>query len=125
MGAANGPEESGNTVNAAVLVTPLYTAEMVAAVDALTGAVLTANVALVAPAVTVTLAGTLATAGLLLDSETTVPACGATLDRLITPCTLEPPVTLAGLSARLCRLAGGGGGAGGVTVTFAVLVAPL
>ncbi len=53
----------------AVLVTPAYDAEMVTGVEAVTALVVTVKVALVAPAATVTLAGTLA-APLLLESIT-------------------------------------------------------
>ena len=49
---------------------------MVTAVDAATALVLTVNVALVAPAATVTLEGTLA-AVLLLESVTSAPPDGA------------------------------------------------
>ena len=51
----------------AVLVTPAYDAEMVTGVDAVTALVLTVNVALLAPAATVTLAGTVAVDVLLLE----------------------------------------------------------
>src|SRR5436853_278251 len=62
----------GSTVSEAVLVTPAYDAEMVTGVDAVTALVLTVNVALLAPAAIVTLAGTLA-APLLLESSTCAP----------------------------------------------------
>ena len=61
---------AGATVIEAVLVAPPQAAEMVTAVDAVTALVLTVNVALVAPAATVTLEGTLAAAVLLLESAT-------------------------------------------------------
>jgi hypothetical protein len=72
---------------------------MVTGVEVLTDAVLTANVALKAPAGTVTLAGTVAALVLLLDSVTTAPPDGAALVRLAVPCEVLPPTTLAGLSA--------------------------
>ena len=50
---------------------------MVAEVDAATALVVTVNGALVAPAGTVTLAGTVAAAVLSLDSETCAPPAGA------------------------------------------------
>src|SRR3989442_12806020 len=64
------------TMRVAVRGTPLYTAEMVTGVDAVTALVVTVNVALVAPAGTVTLAGTVA-AELLLDSVTCAPPAAA------------------------------------------------
>src|SRR6266403_1247157 len=68
---------AGVTVSEADLVTPLYIPEMVTVVDAATALVLTVNVALVAPATTVTLDGTLAATVLLLESVTTAPPVGA------------------------------------------------
>ena len=57
----------------------------------------------VVPAATVTLDGTLATAGLLLESETTASACAA--PESITKAEVgEPPATLDGLAVTLCRL---------------------
>jgi len=56
---------------------------MVTAVDATTPLVLTVNVALVAPAATVTLEGTVAAAVLLLESATCAPP--AVLLRLASP----------------------------------------
>src|SRR5439155_13086108 len=52
----------GSTVREAVLATPAYDAEIVTGVDVVTAPVLTVNVALLAPAATVTLAGTVAAA---------------------------------------------------------------
>ena len=98
---------------------------IVTGVDAVTALVVMVNVALVAPAATVTLAGSVATAGLLLDNVTTAPPVGAALVSVTVPCEDPPPVTLVGLTLTLCRLAGGGAAAGGVTVTVAVLVVPL
>ena len=69
---------------------------MVAAVDVVTDVVETANVALVAPAATVTLAGT-NTDALLLDSATPV-ADAATPVSVTVPCAAVPPVTLVGLT---------------------------
>lgn len=60
----------------------------------------TLNVALVLPAGTVTLAGTLAAAVLLLDSATTAPPAGAAVVSVMVPWDGLPPATLAGLSAR-------------------------
>src|SRR3989442_14947236 len=107
----------GFTVSAAVLVTPARTAEMVAAVEAVTEAVVAVKVVLVVPAATVALAGTPATAVLLLDSATTAPPAGAALVKGTLPCDVPPPVTLVGFSVRVFRLAGGG-----TRVTVSVLV---
>jgi hypothetical protein len=52
-------------VRVAVLVDPAYVAVMVTGVDAVTAVVFTGNVALVAPAGTVTLLGTVAADALL------------------------------------------------------------
>lgn len=58
---------------------------MVADVEDDTACVLTVNVRLVDPAATVTLAGTVATAVLLLDSATTAPPEGAAEDNVTVP----------------------------------------
>jgi|SRR5882762_1713215 len=73
---------------------------MVTEVDAATVLVVTVKVALVAPAGTVTLEGTLATAVLLLESRTWASPAGAGPLRVTVPvedCT--PPTTLVGSSA--------------------------
>ena len=67
---------TGFTVSVAVCV-PLYVPVIVTGVAAATVNVVTGNVAVVAPAATVTLAGTVAAAVLLLDSATTAPPAGA------------------------------------------------
>src|SRR5260370_42434982 len=73
---------------------------MVTAVDAVTVLVLTVNVALVAPAATVTLAGTLAAAGLLLGRVTSAPPDGAGPLNVTVPVEdCGPPIKLVGLSA--------------------------
>ena len=69
-------------------------------VAALTALVLTVKLALVAPAATVTLAGTLAAAVLLLESDTTAPPAGAGPLNVTVPVEDAPPVTLLGLSVR-------------------------
>jgi hypothetical protein len=71
---------------------------MVTVVDAVTALVLTVNVALVAPAVTVTLDGTLAAVVLLLESVTCAPPAGAGPLRVTVPAEEFPPVTLVGFS---------------------------
>jgi hypothetical protein len=59
--------------------------------------VFTVNVALVPPAATVTLVGTVA-ADALLESETAAPLLGAGPLRVTAPVVGEPPLTLLGLS---------------------------
>lgn len=68
----------------------------------------TANVALVDPAGTVTLAGTLATAVLLLDSDTTAPPLGAPEVSVTVPVEPVPPVTLDGFTETADSEAGAG-----------------
>jgi hypothetical protein len=96
---------------------------MVTAVEAETALVLTVKVALVAPAATVTLEGTLAAVVLLLESATVAPPAGAAPLNATVPVEEFPPVTLVGFIESEER-EGGGGGAG-VTVSEADLVAPL
>ena len=69
----------------------------VTGVDTVTTDVVTANVAVVAPAATVTLAGTVA-AALLLASATTAPPAGAAAESVTVPVEPAPPVTLEGFS---------------------------
>jgi len=82
--------------------------------------VLTVKVALVALPGTVTLAGTLATPGLLLDRLTTAPPLGAGALSVTVPVEELPPVTLVGL-----RLSDESVGGAGVTVSEADRVVPL
>ena len=89
---------------------------MVTEVDVATGLVLTVKLALVPPAGTVTLEGTVA-AGSLLESVTCAPPAGAGPFSVTVPAEGLPPVTLAGLSASEETI-------GGITVTEAVCVAP-
>jgi len=70
---------------------------MVTEVDAVTGLVLTVKVALVAPAGTATLEGTLA-APLLLESVTCAPPAGAGPLSVTMPVEEFPPETLVGFS---------------------------
>src|SRR5712691_5335185 len=116
---------AGETVSRAVLVTPPKEAEIVTEVDAVTDTVVTLNVVLVLPAGTVTLpiAGTLATAVLLLERVTTAPPVGAAALKVTVPVEDAGPTTLVGLSASVESVTGGGG-AGGETVSSAVLVRP-
>jgi hypothetical protein len=96
---------------------------MVTVVDAATALVLTVNVALVAPAATVTLGGTVAAAVLLLESATVAPPAGAARLSVTVPVEEFPPVTLVGFSESDERVGGGGGA--GITVSDADRVAPL
>jgi len=96
---------------------------MVTVVEAATALVLTVNVAVVAPAATVTLDGVLATVVLLLESATVAPPAGAAPLSVTVPVEEFPPVTLVGFSESDERV--GGGGDAGVTVSEAERVAPL
>ena len=111
-----------STARLAVLVVPLYEAEITAEVEMRTMDVLTLKVALLAPAGTITLEGTLAEP-LLLESITLTPPIGAGPLRVTVPvedCT--PPTTLVGLNVSEERETGGGGA--GLTVSEAVFVTP-
>ena len=97
--AGGGGAGGGVTVSVALRAVPPNAPLIVRDVDAVTDAVLTVNVALKAPAGTVTLAGTVAAVVLPLDSVTTAPPEGAALVRLAVPSEMSPPATLAGSSA--------------------------
>src|SRR5436309_6763353 len=90
---------------------------MVTTVEEPTGVVLTVKVALVLPAGTVTLTGTVAAPVLLLDKLTTAPPLGAGALSVTVPVEELPPVTLDGLRLREESV-------GGVTAREAVGVAP-
>jgi len=75
----------------------LYEADIVAEVEMRTMEVFTVKVALVAPAGTVTRAGTFA-ALLLLESSTCAPPAGAGPLSVTVPVEDDPPITLLGLS---------------------------
>ena len=79
-------------------------------VDVITALVLTVKLAVVAPAATVTLAGTRAAPVLLLESETTAPPGGAAPLNVTVPVEdCAPPVTLVGFSVSEDSVSGGGG----------------
>jgi hypothetical protein len=90
-----GPLLAGLMVSEACCELLPSVAVIVAVVAEVTVWVLTVNVALVAPAGTMTLAGTVAAAA-LLESATVAPPGGAPLSVTV-PCELPPPVTLGGL----------------------------
>ena len=87
---------------------------MIAEVKVLTAVVVTGKVVVVAPAATVTLAGTVAMV-LSLDSVTTAPPAGAGLLKVTVPVEELPPVTLVGLKVRFEST-------GGLMVSVAVCV---
>src|SRR5207249_3135276 len=108
------PAACGFTVSVAVRIAPPPEPVIVIAVALVTEPVVTANVALVAPTATVTLAGSEATVVFELDSVTTSPPVGAALVSVTVPLALLPPTTLAGVTLTADKLAAaGGGGAGG------------
>jgi hypothetical protein len=82
-------------------------APIVTEVEAVTGLVDTVKLANVAPAGTVTLAGTEATPGLLLESRTSAPPGGAAALRITVPIEAVPPRTLVGSRVNDERLAAG------------------
>src|SRR5262249_8502240 len=86
------------TVSGALAAVPAALADSVTAVSAATAEVVDANPALVAPAATVTEAGTL-TAALPLESDTGSPPVGAALFKVTVQALDVPPGTLAGLQA--------------------------
>src|ERR1041385_7959955 len=111
LGADNVTAPGGATVRVVVRLIPASDAVSVTGVDAATLVVVTVKPALVAPAGTVTLAGTPA-AALPLDRATRSPPVGAALVSETVPAAFVPPVTLVGLTPRADSDAGGGGGGG-------------
>jgi hypothetical protein len=85
---------------------------MVGELETNTPLVLTVKLAVVEPAVTFTLDGTAATAGLLLNRATESPA-GAGPVRVTVPVDTFPPITLVGFREKDAS-------AGGLTVSVAV-----
>jgi hypothetical protein len=82
-----------------------------------TGFVVTVNCAELAPPITVTLGGTLTTAGLVAERDTTTPPAGAVPFKFTVPVVELPPLTLLGdnVSEEIARR---------FTVRVAVLVTP-
>ena len=91
--------------------------EIVTAVEAVTGLVLMVKVAVLAPAATRTLAGTVAAAVLLLERVTVAPPVGAGPVSVTVPVDVPPPVTVVGFNVRVDN-------AGGFTVRITVFVTP-
>ena len=85
-----------------------------------TDSVVTVKVLEVDPAGTVTLAGTVAAAVLLLVRSTVMPPVGASAERVTVPVEEVPPVTVVGLTLTEERLT-----LGAFTVKVAVLVVPV
>jgi hypothetical protein len=92
---------------------------IVTVVSAVTDEVVIGNVAVVAPAATVTLGGTLAAAP-ELNNCTAAPPVGAALCRVTVPVDDVPPLTVAGETVRLTS--GGVAAAGGFTVNARLAV---
>ena len=120
-----GGGEAAETVSVVVTVAPAQLAEIVTGVEALTAEVEIGNVKVLAPPDMVTLAGTLAALGLLLDSDTVALPPGGGPESRTVPKAPEPPLTVVGLTEMSCSVAGGGSPAGVVTVNVPVRVAPL
>jgi hypothetical protein len=108
--------DQGVTVRFALTVT-LLLAEIVTDRVEVTAAVVIANVAVVAPAATVKLAGTWAVAVRLLVSVTTIPPAGAGPSSVTVPVDGFPPLTLLGLRIMEEAL-------GAVTVKVTICVVP-
>jgi len=101
----------------ALFVTPPAVAETVTEVLDELGDVVTMNVVELLPGGTVTLAGTLATEGLLLDSARTVPPAGAAPLRVTVPVEELPALTVVGESVN-------DDSTGGLMVRAVVLLMP-
>jgi hypothetical protein len=114
------PESAAGSVivRSDVFVTPPATALIVATVAVDTAVVVTVKVAVVAPALTVTLGGRLAD-GLLLERATAIPPAGAAPVRVTVPVEELPPTTVVGFNEIPCSAELGD------TVRAAVLVTPL
>ena len=121
------PPAGGFTVSVPVRVAPPAEPVIVTDVADATAFDVTVNVALVDPAPTVTLAGTVAAFVLLLDNVTTAPPDGAAAESVAVPVAFAlPPVTLVGEIDSDDNVGGGGGGGApcALTVSVAVRVTP-
>jgi len=96
------------TLRVAVRVAPLYDAVIVTAVFAATAAVVIVTVTVKPLAGTVAFAGTLATAGLLLENEISAPPSGAPVLRTTVLVDELPPTTELGFVSIVDNVAGGG-----------------
>src|SRR6267378_6451624 len=107
---------AGDAVTVSTVLAVRYSSPLIGTdVSALTAAVERENAALVAPAGTVTLTGTVAALVFELKSSTTAPPAGAGLWSVTVPADELPPVTCGGL--RATERIGGTGAAGGPTVS--------
>src|SRR5689334_7599093 len=89
---------------------------------------LTGNVAVAFPSVTVTLCGTSATAGMSLARATTAPLGGANPVSVTVPLKGPPPAMGAGLTVSEASVMGLGAvanGAGANTISAAIVVTPI
>lgn len=93
----------GCTFSVAERLLPAKVAVMPTAVPTVTPLVLTVKLAEAAPRGTVTLAGTVAAAGLLLVSVITAPPAGAGFVSVTVPVDEAPPATEVGLTVRAAR----------------------
>jgi hypothetical protein len=100
------PIEIGLTTSVDVIVAP-YVAEITAAELVDTSFVVTGKLAVIEPEGTVTLAGTVAIAVLLLDRLTVIPLLGATPFSMTLPVAAEPLVTVLGVTAKETRFVAG------------------
>ena len=92
------PTSGGFSVSVTILDAPTEVAVMLACVTAVTAFVMTAKLAVVVPAATVTAAGTVAAFVLPLVSVTTAPPAGAALVSATVPVLPAPPISTEGFS---------------------------
>ena len=96
----------GFTVKVPVWLEVPRVAVMVTGVEVVTARVVTVKVAVVAVAGTVTVAGTVATEGVLLVRVTMVPPVGAAALKVTVPVEGLPPMTVAGLTETVLTVVG-------------------